>query len=85
MNPLYRAAYGAQRRERARAAPYSRTAILARWGYACGYCGAAARALDHVQPLAAGGPDCEANLIPACDACNASKGTKTLAEWSENT
>ncbi|MGW2591682.1 HNH endonuclease [Streptomyces sp. NPDC001515] len=63
--------------------PYSRTAILARWGHACAYCGAFATHLDHVHPLSKGGADAEHNVIPACAACNLSKGPKTLAEWSE--
>lgn len=82
MLPKYRVAYGAHRKSRARAAPYSRSKILARWAHTCGYCGAAARALDHMQPLARGGRDEVTNLIPACDVCNADKGTKTLAEWA---
>lgn len=62
---------------------YSRTAILARWRHACAYCGAYATHLDHVEPLVKGGTDTEANIVPACAHCNLSKGSKTLAEWSE--
>lgn len=61
---------------------YSRTAILKRWGYACAYCGALAKHLDHVHPLSKGGSDTESNIVPACQRCNLSKGAKTLAEWS---
>jgi 5-methylcytosine-specific restriction endonuclease McrA len=61
---------------------YSRTAILERWGHACAYCGAYATHLDHVEPLSKGGTDTEANIVPACQRCNLSKGAKTLAEWS---
>lgn len=61
---------------------YSRTAILARWGHACAYCGQLATHLDHVVPLSRGGADVEANIVPACASCNLSKGAKTLAEWS---
>lgn len=63
--------------------PYSRTAILARWGHMCAYCPAFATHLDHVVPLSKGGADKESNIVPACAACNLSKGAKTLAEWSE--
>jgi 5-methylcytosine-specific restriction endonuclease McrA len=63
--------------------PYSRTAILARWGHMCAYCNAYATHLDHVTPIAKGGADVEANIVPACAPCNLSKGAKTLAEWSE--
>jgi 5-methylcytosine-specific restriction endonuclease McrA len=62
---------------------YSRTEILARWGHRCAYCGATAKHLDHVQPLAKGGADKASNIVPACAPCNLSKGAKTLAEWSE--
>jgi 5-methylcytosine-specific restriction endonuclease McrA len=63
---------------------YSRTAILERWGHACAYCGAHATHLDHVEPLSKGGSDVEANIVPACQHCNLSKGAKTLAEWAES-
>jgi 5-methylcytosine-specific restriction endonuclease McrA len=49
----------------------------------CAYCDAFATHLDHVQPIAKGGADVEANIVPACAPCNLSKGAKTLAEWSE--
>ena len=63
--------------------PYSRTDILARWGYACCYCGDHATHLDHVHPLSKGGADVGHNIVPACAPCNLSKGAKTLAEWAE--
>ncbi|MGW5637138.1 HNH endonuclease [Streptomyces sp. NPDC003832] len=63
--------------------PYSRTAILARWGGCCAYCGREAAHLDHVEPLAKGGADKESNIVPACAPCNLSKGAKTLAEWAQ--
>lgn len=62
--------------------PYSRTAILARWGHTCAYCPALAKHLDHVVPLSRGGTDTEDNIVPACAPCNLSKGAKTLAEWA---
>jgi 5-methylcytosine-specific restriction endonuclease McrA len=62
--------------------PYSRTAILERWGHACAYCGQLATHLDHVEPLSKGGTDTESNIVPACQHCNLSKGAKTLAEWA---
>ncbi|MGI5347020.1 HNH endonuclease [Streptomyces sp. CA-250714] len=63
--------------------PYSRTEIFARWGHRCGYgCNASAEHLDHITPLSRGGADAEANMIPACAACNLSKGALTLAEWA---
>ncbi|MFG3405623.1 HNH endonuclease [Streptomyces sp. NPDC048142] len=62
---------------------YSRTAIFARWGNWCCYCGRWATHLDHVHPLSKGGADKESNMVPACADCNLSKGAKTLAEWAE--
>ncbi|AFU62224.1 HNH endonuclease [Streptomyces phage TG1] len=64
--------------------PYSRTAIMRRWGYRCAYCNARATHLDHVEPLSRGGADVESNMVPACADCNLSKGAKTLAEWAES-
>jgi 5-methylcytosine-specific restriction endonuclease McrA len=63
-------------------APYSRTAILARWKHKCAYCNRVATHLDHVHPLSKGGADAEHNIVPACAPCNLSKGAKTLAEWA---
>lgn len=65
-------------------AAYSRTEILRRWGHACAYCGRLAEHLDHVHPLSKGGADAEHNIVPACAACNLSKGAKTLAEWAQS-
>ncbi|MFF1597710.1 HNH endonuclease [Streptomyces mirabilis] len=56
---------------------------MARWQRSCAYCNGVATHLDHVVPLARGGEDVEANIVPACAPCNLSKGAKTLAEWSE--
>ncbi|MGY5131292.1 HNH endonuclease [Streptomyces nigrescens] len=62
---------------------YSRTAIMRRWGYRCAYCDERATHLDHVTPISKGGADREANMLPACQRCNLTKGAKTLAEWAE--
>lgn len=75
-------------RKRAEAAgvthePYSRIAILIRWGYSCAYCWAyGAHHLDHVTPLKLGGADVESNIVPACQSCNLRKGARSLAEWA---
>lgn len=69
-------AYGVPHQE------YSRTAVLMRWHYRCAYCNFPAAHLDHVHPLSKGGADRESNILPACAACNLSKGAKTLAEWA---
>lgn len=76
------------RRLREAAAPginrRTRYRILAEWkrqGRACAYCGDTATTLDHVIPLIRGGSNYEGNLVPACAACNFSKGSKLLVEW----
>lgn len=51
-------------------------AKLAYWGWRCWMCGDPADTLDHVKPLAAGGPHCLSNLRPACRSCNSSKGAR---------
>jgi 5-methylcytosine-specific restriction endonuclease McrA len=57
---------------------------MRRWSWRCCYCPALASHLDHVVPIAKGGADVEHNIVPACAACNLSKGAKTLAEWAES-
>lgn len=55
-----------------------------RYGHRCAYCRQPDEmlGLDHVFPLARGGRHTIGNLLPACPSCNASKGNKTLTEWS---
>jgi 5-methylcytosine-specific restriction endonuclease McrA len=40
------------------------------------------RHVDHITPLAKGGPDAELNLCCSCDLCNLSKGAKNPGEFS---
>lgn len=53
--------------------------ILRRDNHACRYCGRAAPevklTIDHVIPVALGGADEAANLVPACIDCNAGKSS----------
>lgn len=49
----------------------------------CLYCGDAADSIDHLIPRLAGGPDAADNLIPACKACNSSKGATDLCAWAD--
>lgn len=52
-------------------------ARIAYYGGLCWICRAAPyEHLDHVKPIAAGGPNLLANIRPACAACNLSKGAK---------
>jgi len=59
-------------------------ARLELYDYRCAYCGRRGGRLtrDHVLPLARGGTDYIANIVPACRACNGLKGDRLLgAEW----
>lgn len=48
----------------------------------CIYCGSDGPLLmDHVVPLGRGGDNSLANVVPACDSCNASKGADTAYEF----
>jgi hypothetical protein len=53
--------------------------ILRRDNHACRYCGAtapkAALTVDHVVPVTLGGSDEPANLVTACEPCNAGKSS----------
>ncbi len=64
--------------------PLTRSAILARDGYTCQYCGATLAAgrltIDHVLPQSRGGGWAWGNLVAACPACNAAKANRTPEE-----
>lgn len=48
----------------------------------CAYCNQAALLeLDHFHAIAAGGRHVLSNLVPACRACNASKGSRPVEQW----
>ena len=71
------------RRARLKAVPYERVRrqdIVERDGLICYLCGLALRApevtLDHVIPLARGGPHTADNLRIACRPCNSRKGAR---------
>ncbi|HKE93909.1 MAG TPA: HNH endonuclease [Povalibacter sp.] len=52
--------------------------------FTCRYCGAqppdVVLVVDHIMPVAAGGPSTIDNLISACEACNQGKGAHSLNE-----
>lgn len=49
---------------------------------ACATCGATERVeVDHVIPVSRGGRNSIGNMQPLCRFCNASKGSKLMAEW----
>ena len=67
----------------------ARTKVLAKTSGRCVYCAIELTTLvghphsfhaDHVLPVALGGTEDIANLVPACAKCNMKKSTKTLAE-----
>lgn len=61
-----------------------RTAVFARDGFACTYCGSANELqCDHIFPRAKGGTDVFENLTTACRSCNASKRDRLLSEWRQ--
>lgn len=56
-------------------------------GTRCSYCltteGQMER--DHIIPIAKGGTDSYDNIVPACQSCNAAKGTRSLIEFVTGT
>lgn len=65
-----------------------RLAIYLRDGLACAYCGdsvegGAQLTLDHVRSHNGGGHNDESNLVTACLRCNASKNSRTLAQFAK--
>jgi 5-methylcytosine-specific restriction endonuclease McrA len=74
--------YARQRRARKAAVlniPFTTGQLAQRmsyWGNQCWMCGGPFEHVDHVIPLALGGPHVLANLRPACASCNTSKGAK---------
>jgi len=57
--------------------------IVRRFDGCCAYCGARDVALhmDHVVPLAKGGRQAPANILPACGPCNMAKHDSFLSVW----
>lgn len=53
------------------------------YGGMCYLCGKVANTIDHVIPLSRGGSNFPANLRPACNVCNLSKGKKLLSEFRQ--
>lgn len=70
--------------ERRKAAPGGHSeaewqARLVAYRHSCAYCGRADRAMvrEHVVPVSAGGSNDIANIVPACQPCNARKLDRT--------
>lgn len=66
--------------ERSGRVPYSKTALLRRDRYRCGYCGRTATTMDHVLPRCQGGRTEWLNAVAACEPCNATKAGRTPQE-----
>jgi hypothetical protein len=57
--------------------------VFSEKGRECVYCDAPAATIDHVVPVARGGSNHHANLVPACKTCNSAKGARLLLEeWT---
>lgn len=84
-NPGYNIAYVTRYRSRKRGVkcvPYTPAQVQAKisyWGWRCWICKEIISGpvdMDHVKPISKGGPDCLANLRPACGPCNRRKSGK---------
>ena len=83
-NPDKSSALYAKRSARKRSAPVNDLtaadwdAIKQQFAHRCAYCGKKPKRLtqDHITPLVKGGNHTLQNVIPACQKCNSSKGTK---------
>lgn len=60
----------------------NRSAVFARDGHRCQYCGAPAENIDHVIPRSRGGTHTWDNVVAACRRCNTSKEDRFLHETS---
>jgi 5-methylcytosine-specific restriction endonuclease McrA len=56
-------------------------ALKALYAGLCAYCCGPSEVIDHVHPIARGGPNRLANLVPACRFCNQSKSDTPLLVW----
>lgn len=60
--------------------------LVRRYRHRCAYCGGNEGGIhmDHVVPVSRGGRHAIGNALPACQACNLSKGAKLVAEWKRD-
>ena len=63
----------------------NRSAIFARDGFRCVYCGEVFESdelsVDHVQPRMRGGDGSAGNVVTACGSCNTAKGGRRLSQF----
>lgn len=64
--------------------PLTRTALMHRDRFRCGYCGTKATTIDHVLPRSRGGTHTWDNCVACCASCNHRKADHLLSElgWS---
>lgn len=55
--------------------------LLASYHGLCVYCFGKATSRDHIIPIVNGGTNNIENIVPACNNCNDSKGSKSLLKW----
>ncbi|MGW0037196.1 HNH endonuclease [Gordonia sp. NPDC003376] len=67
--------------------PMTRAALMHRDRFRCGYCGAKATTIDHVQPRSRGGTHSWDNCVACCASCNHKKADHLLSEigWTLHT
>lgn len=65
---------------RSRNPRWSRSKLMSRDKYTCGYCGKDADTVDHILPRSRGGETTWTNTVAACFKCNSKKGSRTLKE-----
>jgi hypothetical protein len=64
-----------------------REEVKSKFGGHCAYCGVLLKKsfhVDHVVPVAAGGPDDVCNYFPSCRHCNTFKNSFSLEEFRRN-
>jgi 5-methylcytosine-specific restriction endonuclease McrA len=59
--------------------------LIARYNYCCYYCrkNLVKMHMDHYIPLSKGGDHIIENIVPSCNKCNLSKGSKLISEWKK--
>lgn len=67
-------------RFRVKAPRWSRTLLLQRDSFMCGYCGGRAGTVDHIVPRARGGQTTWLNTVAACRKCNSRKEARLPEE-----
>jgi 5-methylcytosine-specific restriction endonuclease McrA len=59
---------------------WSRSGVLRRDDFRCGYCNGRGVTVDHIVPVSRGGKNTWTNTVASCDPCNQRKGDRTPQE-----